>query len=189
MAPKISKGDDDPNGIAVGKPRLNRSGNGDDGDLGSNILLRMSKEGDDGGDVGGGSGVSSSGGVSGSGGDGFGSSTEGVEEVDPEDRAIAFPGQRKRYTASAPPNNRQQPPRQPCRGGEEAMVFSNADSSGRNFYDPCEIAFRSRRLFEAYSGNESGGGGRSNLSPRRVESTRPPKVMLLSVYQCLTQTR
>lgn len=173
-APTASECDHNLNRNAVGRLRHNRHRDDDDGNPGSSVSFGMSKAGDNGSGGGGGGGE-------------FGLTTEDAEE---EYRANSFPVRRERHTASAPHNKKQQPPQQHRRGGRGSAVSSGAVSSGRSFYDPCEIAFRSRRLFDAYSGSESGEGGGDNESPRRVDNnTRSTKVILFSMAQWLRQTR
>lgn len=173
-----SGGDDNLNGNAVGRTRGNLHGDSDDGDPNSSVLFGMSTADNDGGGGGGGDG----------GGDGFGMSMDGAKP-DSKNRGDVLPVRRDRHTLSALHNRRQQPSQQHRRGGNGATARSGDISSGRTFSDPCEIAFRSRRLFDAYSGSETRKGGRRNFSPRRVDNTRSTKVMLLSKYPWLTRTR
>lgn len=105
-------------------------------------------------------------------GDGFAGSMEGVggDSGNEVDVLLGRDGTH----AVAPHHNRPQRPRR-HHDEKEVKIGGKAVSTTRSFYDPSEIARRSRRLWNAYGGD--GDDGRSgSVSPRRADTIRFTKV-------------
>lgn len=105
--------------------------------------------------------------------EGFAGSIGGVG-VDPGNQADALRGQDERHVAESHDNRLQRPRRD--QHGREGKVLGKVVSTARSFYDPSEIALRSRRVCSAYGGDRDRDGGWGSFSPRRADIVRHAKV-------------
>jgi len=74
-------------------------------------------------------------------------------------------------------DRQQRPQQQRHEGGSSCAAVSGT----RNFYDPYEIALRSRRLFDAYGRDDVGDGRGGSLTPGHTGAVRCTKVMVRKI--------